>query len=137
MIDVSKVRRTLLVGMFLLALGGLALHFRLHAPLDPPAGQGFPNSAAFFFSLFDAAVITWLFSRKKTAAWGYLFNGLLVIYGTVLMTHFGWSYIELSGRSLLSYLYHAVTPEIIIAWADFCFGVVMYRLWFMEPAAKG
>jgi hypothetical protein len=135
MIDVSKIRRTLLIGMFLLAAGALAIHFNIHSPVDPPADLAFPNTAASVFALFDAAVVTWLFSRKKTAAWGYLFNGLLVIYGTVFMTHFGWSHNAGPDTSFFGYLYHATTPEIIIAWADFCLGAVLYRLWFIEPAA--
>jgi len=81
--------------------------------------------------------VTYLFSRKETAAWGYLLNGLIVIYGTVFMTHFGWSSVNASDGSLPDYLLHPNTPEICIAWADFCLGAVLYRLWFIEPQAKG
>ena len=52
-----------------------------------------------------------------------------------MMTHFGWSLIGGSGSHVLSHLYHATTPEIIIAWADFSLGAVLYRLWFIEPKA--
>jgi len=136
MIAIPKIRRTLLMGVFLLAAGSLAIHLTLHSPFHPPVGQRFTNSLASFFALLDAVLVTFLFSRKKTAAWGYLLNGLLVIYGTVLMTHFGQSHSTLFKGFPLSLLYHATTPEIIIAWADFCAGAVLYRLWFMEPAVK-
>jgi hypothetical protein len=132
MVDVVKVRRTLLVGMFLLAAGALALHHNVHSPMDPPPGQAFSNAAAFIFVLFDAVVVTFLFSRKKTAAWGYLFNGLIVIYGTVLMTHYGWSHSSGADRSLFRYVFHITTPEVIMAWTDFCLGAVLYRLWHMD-----
>jgi len=135
MVNVSNVRRTLLAGLFLLAVGALALHLNVHSPLHPPPGRTFNNTTASLFVLFDAVVVTWLFSKKKTAVWGYLLNGLLVIYGTVMMTHFGWSH-NGPGSSLLSYVYHSTTPEIIIAWADFCLGAVLYRLWFIEPPGK-
>lgn len=132
MIDVLKVRRTLLLGMFLLATGSLALHFSIHSPLHSPADQAFPNSTAFLFTLLDAALVTFLFSKKETAAWGYLLNGFIVIYGTVFMTHFGWAHIHGPDTPFHRYVFHPTSPEILIAWADFCLGAVLYRLWYMD-----
>ncbi len=134
---VQRIRRLFLLGMFLLASGSLILHFNIHSPLHSPPGLVFSNRLVFALVLFDVVGVTWLFSRKDTAAWGYLFNGLLVIYGTVFMTYFGWSRIGDSGGSFLRYVFHATTPEIIIAWADFFVGAALYRLWFVEPAVKG
>ena len=104
MIDVAKVRRNLLVGLFLLAAASVATHFSWHSPLNPPREQAFPNVAAFILALLDMIGVTYLFSRKKTAAWGYLVNGLLIIYGTVFMTHFGWSAISREGASFFQYI---------------------------------
>ncbi len=136
MIDVAKVRRNLLLGLFLLSAASVATHFSWHSPLSPPRAQALPNIMAFSLALLDLIGVTYLFSRKKTAAWGYLINGLLVIYGTVFMTHFGWSAIGGEGASLFQYILHPTAPETLIAWADFFAGSVLYRLWFMEPATK-
>jgi hypothetical protein len=135
-VDVSKIRTTLLLGLFLLAIGSLVIHTMIHSPFTSPESHLFPSSIAFLFGLIDALVVTFLFSRKKTAAWGYLLNGLLVIYGTVFMTHFGWGTIGGSESSFLRYIFHATTPEILIAWADFFVGAALYRLWFIPPPVK-
>lgn len=137
MTTVSNIRRTLLLGMFLLSAGGLVLHYSWHSPLHPLDGQGLPNSVAFSLNLLDAVLVTFLFSRKKTASWAYLLNGLLAVYGTVFMTHFGWSAIVGAGGSLFDFLLHPTAPEILILWADFFAGAALYRLWFVEPASKG
>lgn len=136
MVDVAKIRRNLLLGLFLLASASLITHFSWHPPLRAPEGRALANTMASVLTLLDAVWVTWLFSRKKTAAWGYLINGLLVIYGTVFMTHFGWSAVG-GQASPFRYLLHSMTPEIMILWADFFAGSVLYRLWFIEPAAKG
>jgi len=136
MINIVNVRRNLLLGLFLLATASAATHFSWHSPVHPPENLVFSNLTAFLLALLDMIGVTYLFSRKKTAAWGYLLNGLLIIYGTVLMTHFGWSAIGGKGSSLFQYLLHPTAPEILIAWADFFAGSVLYRLWFMEPTTK-
>jgi hypothetical protein len=137
MVDVSRVRKTLLFGMFLLATGSLTLHLKVHPPLSAPPGMGFTNSVAGIFSLLDVVLVTYMFSRKETASWGYLFNGLIVIYGTVFMTHCGWAKIYSPETPFYQYLFTSTSPDVIIAWADFFMGAVMYRLWFMEPRAEG
>ena len=136
MIDVAKTRRNLLFGLFLLAAASFTTHFSLHSPLHPAEGQALPNLIASLLALLDAVWVTYLFSRKKTAAWGYLINGLIVIYGTLFMTHFGWSLAGGHGGSFFRYILHPTAPEILIAWADFFAGSVLYRLWFMEPKAE-
>jgi len=135
MIDVAKVRRNLLLGLFLLAAASLVTHFSWHSPVHPPDGLALPNRMASLLALLDVVGVTYLFSGKKRAAWGYLLNGLLVIYGTVFMAHFGLSAVSHRGGSPLEYLMIPTMPEILIAWADFYAGSVLYRLWFVEPKA--
>ena len=65
MIDVPKVRHTLLLGMFLLATGSLVLHFNIHSPFNPSADQAFPNSVASILTFLDAALVTFLLSKKE------------------------------------------------------------------------
>jgi len=135
---VTNIRRVLLVAMFLFAAGSLALHFNIHSPFDNPGNEGlsFTNSTASVFAFLDVVLVTFLFSRKKTAAWGYLFNGLIVIYGIVFMVHCGWAKIYTPETPIYQYLFTPTSPYIIIACTDFLLGYVLYNLWFMDPVKK-
>ena len=85
------IRRSLLFTLFLLALGGFMLHYRIH-PFLVAEKDTVHFSGTFFlaniFPLVDVVVVTILFLSRKTAIYGYLLNGLIVIYGTIFMTHF-------------------------------------------------
>ena len=91
----NSERRSLLVTLFLLALTATVLHMAAHPMFASDAAH--PGASVFrpafvaasVLPLLDLVVVTWLFSARRTAAYGYLLNGLLVIYGTVLMGHFG------------------------------------------------
>ena len=135
---VANIRRVLIVAMFLFALGSLAVHFKIHSPFDNPGGDGFSftNSTASVFAFLDVVLVTFFFSRKKTAAWGYLFNGLIVIYGIVLMIHCGWAKVYSPETPLYEYFVTPTSPYIIIACTDFLLGYVLYNLWFMDPPKK-
>lgn len=136
MVQVSEIRRALLAALFLLAAGCLTLHLHYHSPFGAAASEGlsFANYTASAFSLLDVVLVTFLFSRKKTAVWGYLINGLFVIYGVVLMTHFGWARVHSPGNPLYRYLFTPTSPYVILAAVDFLMGHVLYKLWFLEPA---
>lgn len=136
MVQVAAIRRVLLAAMFLLAAGCLTLHLHYHHPFDKTVSGGltFANYTASVFALLDAVLVTFLFSRKKTAVWGYLLNGLFVIYGIVLMTHFGWARVYSPQAPLQQYFFTPTSPYVILAVVDFLMGHVLYNLWFMEPA---
>ena len=138
MIQIANIRRALIVFMFLFAVGSLTVHFRFHPPFENPGGDGlsFTNSVASVFTFLDVVLVTFFFSRKKTAAWGYLFNGLIVIYGIVFMIHCGWAKISSPGTPLAEYLFTPTSPYIIMACIDFLLGYVLYKLWFMNPPKK-
>jgi len=138
LIPVANIRRVLLIAMFLFATGSLALHFRIHSPFDNPGSEGlsFTNSTASVFAFLDVVLVTFLFSRKKTAAWGYLLNGLIVIYGVVLMVHCGWAKAYSPETPFYQYVFTTTSPYVLIACTDFLLGYVLYNLWFMDPAKK-
>ena len=138
MIPAANTRRVLIVAMFLFAAGSLALHFRIHSPFDNPGSEGlsFTNSTASVFAFLDVVLVTFLFSRKKTAAWGYLLNGLIVIYGIVFMVHCGVAKAYTPDTPLYQYLFIPTSPYVIMAFADFLLGYVLYGLWFLDPMKK-
>ena len=125
-------RKVLLTALFLIAVSGVLLHFRLHnfMVVDKlnPGNFTFDSSRflSFLFSLTDVVLVTVLFMSSKTSAFGYLLNGLIVIYGTVFMAHY--SIAELTARSapLSDWFIKSTLPDIGIAWGDFLIGKVLY-----------
>ncbi len=131
-------KHNLLVALFLFALAGLLLHFRIHnfmvADKLHPGIYSF-NGILLLASLFpflDVFVVTALFMSRSTAVYGYLLNGLLVIYGTILMAHF--SLAEMTARSLpiQAMLLNSTLPDIFIAWGDFFVGKALYDSYLKE-----
>jgi hypothetical protein len=127
-------KRTLLLTLFLLALAGLLLHYRIHNFMVHdrihPQFVNFDGTKflSFVFPLADVFLVTLLFTRRSTAPYAYLLNGLIVIYGTVFMAHF--SIAEIAARSvpMSEWLLKSTLPDITIAWADFFAGKALYDL---------
>jgi hypothetical protein len=121
-------QKILLVALFILAVSGLLLHYRIHNFIVPdklhPGNIIFDGTKflSFKFPAVDVVIVTLLFTSRKTAVYGYLLNGLLVIYGTVFMAHF--SIAEISAKSIPvdAWLMKSTLPDIGIAWADFFVG---------------
>ena len=137
----NPVRRALLVTLFLLALAATILHMAAHPMFAPdnahPGVTVFRASfvAATLMPLLDLVLVTWLFCSRRTAVYGYLLNGLLVIYGTVLMGHLGITAIAgLAARStsLTEWVFKSNIIDITLAWADFSAGKALYDSWMRE-----
>jgi len=134
-------KNTLLISLFLLALSGLILHYRVHNFLIVdslhPGCLKFDKTRflASLLPLIDVMFVTALFMSKRTAVYGYLLNGLIVIYGTVLMAHFSIAEIMAKSIPFQAMLIKSTLPDIGIAWADFFIGKALYELTMM-PAAQ-
>ena len=132
-------RNTLLITLFLLALSGLMLHYRVHNfiiadPLHP--GDFRFDMTRFMASLFpfiDVTVVTALFMSRRTATYGYLLNGLIVIYGTILMAHFSIADITTKSIPFPAMFIKSTLPDIGIAWADFFTGKALYDFYMKGP----
>ena len=135
-------RRSLLFALFLLAVGGFLLHYAIHpfliADKVNPGTFAF-NRTTFLANIFpavDVVLVTLLFLWKKTAVYGYLLNGLIVIYGTVLMAHFGIAGFMAHPAPPGQWLMVFMVPDIAIAWADFFVGKALYEYYLGgAPAA--
>jgi hypothetical protein len=132
----------LLAALFLLASAGLLLHFRTHSFMVPdrlhPGVYAF-NAAllpATLFPLLDVFVVTVLFMSRSTAVYGYLLNGLLVIYGTILMAHYSMAEMTAKSLQIKSMLLDSTLPDICIAWGDFLVGKALYDLYMREKAGQ-
>ncbi|MFA6054143.1 MAG: hypothetical protein WC769_02085 [Thermodesulfovibrionales bacterium] len=128
-------KNTLLIALFLLAVSGLMLHYRIHNFMVADAlhpgnlifdGTRFP---ATLFPVIDVVLVTALFMSRKTAVYGYLLNGLIVIYGTIFMAHFSISEMIAKSVPLSSMLLKSTLPDIGIAWGDFFVGKALYDMY--------
>lgn len=133
-------RKALLTVLLLLAVSGLLLHYRIHRFMVPdrtiPAAYVVDGTKflGFLLPLLDVVVVTGLFLSRRTAVYGYLLNGLLVIYGTVLMGHY--SIAEILARSIppADWLIKSTLPDIGICWADFLVGKLLYEETMRNPS---
>jgi hypothetical protein len=133
----AKEDRPLLLGaLVLMALAALMLHLRIHPFLAPDKAH--PGEVIFrgayvtasLFPLMDLILVTTLFCARRTAVYGYLLNGLIVVYGTVLMAHFMIAKLGAAGAPLMDWLlWKSTLPDIALAWADFLVGALLYRSW--------
>lgn len=127
-------KKILLLALVILSVAGLLLHYRIHSFMVPdqsnPAKLIFDGTKflSFTFSMIDVVVVTLLFTSRRTIVYGYLLNGLIVIYGTVFMAHF--SIAEIYAKSIPpgAWLLKSTLPDIGIAWADFFVGKALYDL---------
>jgi hypothetical protein len=125
-------KNSLLSALFLLALAGLLLHLRIHFFMVPdkmnPGNTIFDPTRflSFIFPLIDVFVVTLLFLSRKTAVYGYILNGMIVIYGTVFMAHYSLAEMLTKSIPLSQMLLKSTLPDIGIAWADFFVGKALY-----------
>ena len=127
-------RKSLLTALFLLALSGVLLHYRIHnfmvpSPSDPETLR-FDSTRflSFLFPLIDVTVVTILFCSKRTSVYGYLLNGLIVIYGTVFMAHYSIAELTAKAAPIEDWIIRSTLPDIGISWGDFFVGKVLYEL---------
>jgi len=128
-------KKTLYTALVLLGVGGLMLHLRIHYMMGP--SQADPETMVFrpqfflsnLFPLIDVVVVSALYLSRRTVAYGYLLNGIIVIYGTILMSHFSIAQLSAKGAPALDYITKSLLPDIAIAWADFFVGKALYDLY--------
>jgi len=133
-------KNPLLTVLVLLAVSGLMLHYRIHNFIVTdklhPGGFIFDTTKFFatLFPLIDVILVTALFMSRKTAVYGYLLNGLLVVYGTVFMAHFSLAEMAAKSVPLQAMFLKSTLPDIGVAWADFFAGKALYDLYMKGQA---
>ncbi len=125
-------RKLLILTLFLLAISGFLLHYRIHPfmipdKIDPSVKHFSPTYfLASFLPMVDVLLVTLLFMSPRTAVYGYLLNGLIVIYGSVLMIHFSINYFMVTNIPPTDWIIKSTLPDVGIAWGDFFVGKVLY-----------
>ena len=126
-------RRILIATLLIMAVSGFLLHYRVH-PFMTPIDKLHPailifnrtNFLASLFPLIDIFVVTGLFLSRKTAIYGFLLNGILVIYATIFMAHFSIAQFIAQSAPPAKWLINSTLPDIGIAWADFFVGKSLF-----------
>jgi hypothetical protein len=118
MLQKQNIRIQLLIGLFLVSLGGWFLHLRVHPPF-----QMLTNIIPFTAGLISIVAIPAMFFSKKTLAYAYVLNGMLVIIGTITMTHY----------SIFSWPEHA-TPATIFVGTLMCDIFILMSNFFIGKA---
>ncbi len=132
------MKNKLILVLVLLALAGLMLHFRIHPFIVQdkmnPENYVFDSTKflATLLPLIDLFIVTLLFTSGRTAVYGYLLNGMLVIYGTIFMMHYSIAEMLAKSIPLGEMVLRSTLPDIAIAWADFFAGKMLYDIYIKE-----
>jgi hypothetical protein len=112
----QKLRLLLVVGLAFASFGGWLLHGRIH----PPSKLAL-NYIPFIAGLISFTALPIMFLFRKTVAYAYVINGMLVIIGTITMTHYSIAhppehitFTSVIGRTML--------PDIAILFVNFMLG---------------
>lgn len=111
----AKEKLALVLALFLIGAGGLALHYGIHPPAK--GAYGYVPMAA---GILSSALVPWLFLSRRTLNLGYLLNGFTVILGLVTMGHFA-----LTRRP--------IWPDLAILSSKLMIGYVIYQREVFNP----
>ena len=119
----EKQIRAPILALFLISLGGLLLHLRIHWP---------PKEISLWlpaiFGVVTTFVLPFMFNNAKTVAWAYLINLAAVIVGTIAMANFSlenWQGpVTIKGLVLQTTL-----ADILILWAKLPLAQIILRYW--------
>jgi hypothetical protein len=106
-----KEIRGLIWALILLSLGGLLLHLRIH----PPSKSLF-YWIPFLFALVNTLIIPFLFNRRGTVTYAYLFTWATVIAGTVGMAYFSITAWRVPVTAI-NVILKSMLPDIIMLWS--------------------
>jgi hypothetical protein len=135
MMQRQKLRLLLVVGLAFVSFGGWLLHGRIH----PPSKLGL-NTIPFIAGLVSMTVVPLMFLFRKTVAYAYVINGMLVIIGTITMTHFSLAHPP-ERLTFASVIGRTLFPDIAILFVNFLLGKVIFELELLKgedtPARHG
>lgn len=116
----NQIKIYLIIGLFVLGLGGLWLHHNVHNPAKVVYGY-----VPFLSGLLSVILIPILFFFRRTLHLAYLLNGFTVIFGVIAM-----SYLSLAVRP--------IWPDVIMLIAKFLVGRALFclEIYHLDNAPK-
>jgi len=122
MVQKQKVRLLLVGALFFVSLGGWMLHIRMHPPLKQAV-----HLVPFLAGLLSITAIPLMFLFRKTVAYAYVMNGMLVIIGAITMTHFSFAYLP-GYISFGTITLNTSLSDIGILFTNFMLGKALFEL---------
>ena len=116
MLQKQKLRWLLVGGLFFISLGGWILHVRIHPPADFA-----PNYVPFIAGLISFTAVPAMFLFRKTVAYAYVINGMLVIIGTITMTHYSLANPP-EAITFGALIFGTLFPDVVILFTNFMLG---------------
>ncbi len=122
MVQKQKLRLLLVAGLFFVSLGGWMLHVRIHPLLKLAA-----NYVPFIAGLMSITAVSAMFLFRKTVAYAYVINGMLVIIGTITMTHFSLAHPP-EHTTFYTIMFNTLFPDIVVLFTNFMLGKALFEL---------
>jgi len=122
MLQKEKLRRLLAGGLFFISLGGWILHVRIHPPSENASYY-----VPFIAGLIGFTAVPAMFLFRKTLAYAYVVNGMLVIIGTITMTHFSLAHPP-ETITFYTLIFHTLFPDVVILFTNFMLGKALFEL---------
>ena len=118
-----------ILALFFLSLGGLLLHLRIHPP----------QTEAFYLIPTISGVATtfalpFLFNNRKTMAWAYLVNLLVVALGTGTMAYYSVTHWQ-GEVTIITVILQSTLADILILLAKLPLAHAILRYW--RPKSSG
>jgi hypothetical protein len=118
----ENIKVTLLTAFFCLALGGWVLHLRIH-----PIARNIDYIIPFISGIISVFCLPILFCFRPTIALAYIFNGFLVILGTITMADLSISHFE-GPVTLGNIIMNTTFADIALLWGKFSIGKALFDL---------
>lgn len=120
------VKRLLIIGLFVVILGGWLLHIRLH-----PIAEHIYGYVPFIAGIIGVFALTIMFLFNSTVAYAYVLNGMLVIIGVITMADFSIDHMP-AQKTFLSMVLNTLFPDILILGVVFFVGKALFELNMMR-----
>jgi len=135
MLQKQKIRLVLVAGLSFISLGGWLLHLRIHPPAKFAAGY-----VPFVAGLLSITCVCTLFLFRRTRAYAYVINGMLVIVGIITMAHFSWAHPP-ERVTFVTIFFNTLFPDVLVLLANFMLGKALFELETVKaqdtPARRG
>ncbi|MCG6537366.1 MAG: hypothetical protein L7F78_22310 [Syntrophales bacterium LBB04] len=135
MFQKQKVRAFLVAALFFISLGGWLLHMRIH-----PISKLAVNYVPFLAGLISVVAVPVMFLFRRTMAYAYVINGMVVIIGTITMAHFSVAHPP-EQTKLQTLIMGTLFPDILVLFTNFMLGKAIFELEMLKneetPARHG
>jgi len=123
-------RRNLIVALVFIGIGGFLLHLRIHSPMFE-GHLRWQNLIPAIGDLATVFVVTMLFMNKGTADIAYLLNGLFVLIGILLMSHFSIVH-AIPGKSFAQNFLSSTFCDSLVLFGKFYVGKEIFEQYYPD-----